>query len=278
MFGKVYRWSCFLALCYSVYRLFTGNDVFQTMLFTFLSVLFSAMWYIGIKMKEPAAPNIGSSHPDQPLITLANKASSAPKIPQRLLGVPIAYQYQEVDVAMANAVVQDFRAIHPGELIDFVLEPTNQYDPNAIQLWSNNQLLGYVYRGKMQDMLHDFMKQGHPIYSAVYSVMPIDKKVTYNVGFYRAQKPMARGKALGIGRLTASAGEEAQENITLCDEGDEVEAVFDYEKSRYEVSALGYIGCLPKKLEDYGETSTFVIDEVGETDSGKMYVVVAAYE
>ena len=278
MFGKIYRWSCFLAACFSVYRLFTGNDIFQTMLFTFLSVLFSSMWYIGIKMKEPASSNIVSGHPEQPSITLANKASRTPKIPQRLLGVPIAYHYQEVAVAMESTVVRDFSSIHPGDLISFIPEPTNQYDPNAIQLWSNDQLLGYVYRGKIQDMLHDYLKRGDPIHGSVSSVLPNEKEITYSLGFYRAPRPKARGKALGTGRLTASSGEETQENITLCDEGDEVEAVFDYEKIRYEVSASGYIGCLPKKLEDYGETATFVIDEIGESDSGKMYVVVAAYE
>lgn len=278
MVGKIYRWSCFLAVCYSVYRLFTGNDIFQTMLFTFLSVLFFSMWYIGIKMKEPASPYVGSSHPDQPLIALANKASSSPKIPQHMLGVPIAYQYQEVDVAIESVVVLDFSSIHPGDLIKFIPEPTNQYDPHAIQLWSNNQLLGYVYRGKMQEMLHDFLKRGDPLYGAVSSVLSEEKEITYNLGFYREPRPKARGKALGTGRLTASSGEEAQDNMALCEEGEEVSVSFDCDKCRFEVSSIGYIGCLPKKLEDYGETATFVIDEIGESDNEKTYVVVTAYE
>lgn len=278
MVGKIYRWSCFLALSYSGYRLFSGKDIFQTLLFTFLCVLFTSMLYIGIKMKEPANPYVGLSHPDQPLVASANKTSSSPKIPQHLLGVPISYQYQDVAVAMESVVVKDFSSIHPGDLISFIPEPTNQYDSNAIQLRSNNQLLGYVFRGIIQDMMHDYLKRGDPIHGSVSSVLSNEKEITYNLGFYREPRPKARGKVIGTGRLTASSGEEAQDNIASCEEGEELSVSFDSDKCRYEVSSAGYIGCLPKKLEDYYETATFVIDEIGESDSGKTYIVVTAYE
>lgn len=200
------------------------------------------------------------------------------KIPQNLLGVSIAYQYTGVNVAGARIRVEDFQSIRPGTQIDFLPEPTNPHDSKAIQIWSDNQWLGFVHRGTLQDMLHDFLKQGNPVFAMVDAVLPDEKRVTYALGFYREPRPKYRGEALGIGRLTASASAAAQDYISLCEEGDEVSVDYDSDKDRYEVFSMDYIGSLPKKLEEYAESATFVIDEIGETDSGKMYVVVAAYE
>lgn len=222
---------------------------------------------------QPATPVMRTPVNTQPV------TRQAPASPQQMDGVPLAYQYQEKDIAMANELVRDFYSIRPGDSIAIVPEPTNQYDPNAIQLWSNNQLLGYVYRGQMQDMLHDFMKQGAPVYAMVHSVNPQERKVAYSIAFYRNKKSMFRGKLLATGRLTSSSGQEAQDNISLCEEGEELSVFFDYEKDRYEVEAsTGFIGCLPKKLEQYDEAATYVIEELGETDAGKGYVVVGVYE
>lgn len=197
--------------------------------------------------------------------------------PKTIGGVPLAYHYQEVDIAMTIEVVKDFSIFHPGDVISFIPESTNVYDSKAIQLWSNNQLLGYVYRGKIQDMLNDFLKFGEPIYGMIFSVKPEEKKITFSVGFYRPAKPKSSGKMLASGRLTTNSGQEAQDNISICDEGDEVSIDYDYDKERYEVSCIDFIGCLPKKLEQYADTATFLIDEIGENENGKYYVVVGAY-
>lgn len=234
--------------------------------------------------KKPSAKtNITETIPQtteqtiQPVIQSQNTENL--ELPQTSYGIPISYQYHNVNIAMVSEFIKNFQTIQPGDQINFKPEPTNQYDPKAIQLWSNNQLLGYVYRGKIQDMLHDFLEQGNPKYSMVDAVLPDEKKITYSIGFYRAPRFKTHGKALGSARLSASSGEEAQENINLCDEGDKVDADYDFDKERYEVSSTyGYIGSLPKKLEDYGDTATFVIDEIGKTDSGKSYVVISAYE
>ena len=203
--------------------------------------------------------------------------ATLPKLPKQIGGIPNAYQFQEVDIAMTDKVVNDFLVFRPGDAISFIPEPTNAYDPQAIQLWSNNQLLGYVYRGKIQDMLNDFLKFGEPVHGMIFSVRTEEKKITYSVGFYRPARPKSYGKMLGSGRLTANSGEEAQDNIAACDEGDEVTVSYDYDKERFEVSYIDYIGCLPKKLEQYADTATFVIDEIGENDNEKQYVVVGAY-
>lgn len=223
-----------------------------------------------------SAPSVA----EPPASVTAKPATPAPvPLPAQVNGVPKAYQYQHVDVAMDNKLVKDFHVIKAGDTVQFVPEPTNEYDAKAIQLWSNNQLLGYVFRGRMQDMLHDFIENAEPIRGVVASVDPQERKLTYSVAFYRQPRPKVYGNKLGEGRLTASAGVEAQDSILFAEEGEEVEVEYDYEKSRHAFYASGnYIGCLPKKLEQYADTATFVIDEVGETDSGKAFVVVGVYQ
>ncbi len=208
-----------------------------------------------------------------------NYYNQAPMLPNEVDGIPLAYQYQDNGIAMADQVVKDFASIKPGYAITFVPEPTNQYDPKAIQMHWKHGMLGYVYRGQMQDMIHDFMQQGLPIVAVVHSVDPMAKRITYSIAFYRNKRSMFRGAPVATGKLTSSAGQEAQDNISLCEEGEELTVLYDYEKERYEVEAsTGFIGCLPKKLEQYGEAATYIIDELGETDAGKGYVIVGVYE
>lgn len=36
------------------------------------------------------------------------------------------------------------RALPSGEVLDLLREPTNQHDPNAVQVWAHGQHVGYI--------------------------------------------------------------------------------------------------------------------------------------
>ncbi|MGI6725522.1 MAG: hypothetical protein ACOX62_04890 [Christensenellales bacterium] len=95
---------------------------------------------------------------------------------------------------------------------------------------------------------------------------------------YNKKELAMAGKLLARGRLTANSGADAQENISALSDGDEVYVEYDYEKDRYEVHEFDYIGCLPKHLVEYAGTAIFRVLETGGTGSGRLYVVVGAYE
>lgn len=198
-------------------------------------------------------------------------------------GYSMAYRYQNTGTAMVPDNVKDFSAISPGDSVTFVPEPSNSYDTGAIKVISNGKMLGYVYKGQIKDMIHDFTKRGEPILAFVQTVIPNDKAIKIDIGFYKKSVDSSdsddadRGELLGSGRLTANSGEDAQNSIQVCSEGDEVTVEYDVDKDRYEVSYIDFIGCLPKKLEEFGNTATFYVDEIGETDNGKSYIVVSAY-
>lgn len=129
-------------------------------------------------------------------------------------------------------------------------------------------------------MIHDYMKRTDKIAVAVSTVVPSEEKIFYNISFYRSESYSKHvcGKLVGSGRLTANSGEEAQDAISYAKEEDTVTIEYNYDKECYDVYAGDFIGRLPKKLEDYAESATFIIMEIGETSSGKSYVVVGAYQ
>lgn len=199
--------------------------------------------------------------------------------PQRFMGLDLAYQYFNVEIAMASKYIHDFTDINLGEHLCFVQEPQNPYDNRAVQVWKKDQMLGYVYHGKIQDMINDFITRNEPVYGIISSIYPAETKVFFNLGFYRMRANEPLGKIIASGRLTAGSGEEAQDNMLICSPGDEVDIEYNDEKERYEVYCGGYIGCLPKSLEQYADTNVImVISDIKTLDSGKDSVVIDVHE
>lgn len=214
-----------------------------------------------------------------PVQPISSPSSVDLSLPGQVNRIPMAYQYLHNEIAMVSEFVRDFDIFRPGDHITLAPEPTNPYDPGAIQLWANNQMLGYVYRGKQQDMINDFVRNQEPIVAKIDRVDAKSGSITYSIAFYRVPSRKYRGEPIATGKLTSCAGSEAQENISLCEEDEELTVDYDYDKERYEVScSVGFIGCLPKKLHEYADTGTFVIDGLGESDAGKLYVVVGVYK
>lgn len=234
---------------------------------------------------KPTPKPAPTAAPDKPLKQF---------IQASLTGYYLAYRYDNKGVAMADTLVEDFDALVPGDPLDFIQEPDNPYDSSAVAILHKDKKIGYVYRGQTQDMVNDFLRRGEPIRAFVQS--SANRAVTYEIGFYKPGEapassksaaeaavdailnPTAGLKRLASGRLTTSGSQDAQDNILLCSEGDEVSVFYDFDRGKYEVHAHDYIGCLPAKLEDLAEEARFFITEIDYTESDKAYVVVAAYE
>lgn len=82
--------------------------------------------------------------------------------------------------------------LEPGEDVTLVEEPTNSYDSKAIyaKTWLVTSKLpgakvGYIHKGKLQDMIHDYTAQGLPIISYIDSVDDDNGIVTLCIAFYR---------------------------------------------------------------------------------------------
>jgi hypothetical protein len=103
-------------------------------------------------------------------------------------GKSLTYHYDKVKIVILRGQEPDFRSVTPGDDISLILEPENTYDKRAIAVYSKNIKLGYIYKGNMQDMIHDFILRGDPIISCVSSIDDGNKIIYILLAFYRLKE------------------------------------------------------------------------------------------
>lgn len=69
------------------------------------------------------------------------------------------YDYQNVDVCIIREMAPDLSDVSEGDDVDLVLEPDNEYDPCAVAVYIGGEHIGYLYRGRLKDMVYDFLKR-----------------------------------------------------------------------------------------------------------------------
>ena len=168
-------------------------------------------------------------------------------VPEVLNGVELSYSYQDVKVAIIRGQDPNYSKIESGESVKFVPEPENQYDKSAIMVFSNEMKLGYLYKGRVKDIVSDFLEAGHGIFAAISSIDESARKITICIGLYRKKEPKKQSK---IFRLAGNTNEEMQDNIMCCSEEDLASASYDFEKDKYLISSgvfdIGYCPVLLK--------------------------------
>lgn len=236
----------------------------------------------------PSRSPITPSSPSTTPVTSATPLWSAPKketdvitVPGELNGAEIKYHYEDVDVCIIKGKEPVFSAVEPGAKVTLRQEPENAYDSKAVAVYAAGMKLGYLYRGKMQDIANDFLKRGDPIWAHVSSVNDDDRKIRMFIAFYRNAPTQAtviasapRDRSGRRFRLTANTGKTAQEALEYCSEGDEVEYEYDGEKGKYIANANGdYIGAFPAAANDLLDSALPVhIDSLDSNDADKIVV------
>lgn len=200
------------------------------------------------------------------------------------------YEYPNNDVAMVDFANPDYSKFDVYEEVKFVPEPDNNYDSNAIKIMANNEFIGYVYRGKKQDMIHDWMKNDEPIFGAIQEVDKLNKKIKYYIAFYRDPfEVAARHENLRTKLIKTSKKIDEytnrQDACSLLDIGDVLDLDFNAETETYiALNDMGEeVGEINKKVsetimekEDEFEV-VCLVEEVDEDDNGKYSVNVLVY-
>lgn len=110
------------------------------------------------------------------------------KVPTTIDDIPIAYHYEDVGIYTPSEIGLDFDLIAPGMLVYFVRDKKNEYDPDAIGAWVDHdgfRKIGYMNRGKLRDMLSDWLDRADPIYSHIASIDDDAHKIKLYLAFYR---------------------------------------------------------------------------------------------
>lgn len=184
----------------------------------------------------------------------------------------LAYQYEHVKIAMPVMGKVDL-----GDFLSFEQEPNNEYDNKAVKVTYGGYPIGYLYRGRMQDMVNDFMRKELPIEARVDSID--SDSITCGIAFYKDINSYNGVTAT----LTKTSKKDffdipRQDNLSCISEGDELSMEYDYETETYVVSdscgsELGEISkSVSEKLYSQQDEYTYrVICVTNELDDNLKY-------
>ena len=105
-------------------------------------------------------------------------------------GDDIAYHYTNVGVFVPYTDVFDHPALVEGAIVTFRQEPENRYDHRAVAVVIGRKRIGYLFRGRLQDMANDWLERGDAVSGRIVRVAPevVDAKnhgVAINLYFYK---------------------------------------------------------------------------------------------
>lgn len=143
-----------------------------------------------------------------------------------LNGSILSYKYEEYIYLLDNAI-NKIKG-NGGEELSFVQEPTNEYDNKAIAVYLNKTKIGYVYRGKIQDMLNDWISRKDIYYGYINKIFVTENKATYKIGFYKPFKQFTN-KTFSLIKMTKKIDEDIrrEDNLYCVSDGDEVTIEYD---------------------------------------------------
>lgn len=78
----------------------------------------------------------------------------------------------------------DLSKIKEFSKLNFVPEPDNKDDNEAIKVMLDEIQLGYVEEGQTRDMIHDWLKNNKPLFAIISEIDQNNKRITYYIGFY----------------------------------------------------------------------------------------------
>lgn len=161
------------------------------------------------------------------------------------------------------AVPQEcIRNMQPFDELFFFPEPTNEYDENALKIMCKDDFIGYVFRGMIQDMIHDFQKRNWPITAYYKGTELINEKLfhKYTIAFY---KDLCRLESKtftlkGITKIDSNTEEPRQNAFHLLTAGIPLEIDYDSEREEYLVFYEG-------EFEEIYELGVFSDDTLCDT-------------
>ncbi len=189
---------------------------------------------------------------------------------------------------------KSFNEIFKYDIVDIVPEPENPHDSSAVSVRFHDKVIGYLYKGTIQDMVHDFLNRDEKVKAQVQKIDgdSIEIKIFFcklknaseniiTTTFVTKNVTLEKQKSFVV-TLTSNKNEEMQDNISFCDIGDEVDIEYNFDKEQYLASQnFADIGYIPKsktetidELEQKGYEFYCTISDIQENDDGKYIVKV----
>lgn len=159
---------------------YLDHKIISGLIYTFTFGVFGIGWLIDI-YRAFTAPDFSKGVNYSPSTNLP--------VPDQCLSIndrnyELAYNYNNVEL---YTMTPFSFSIPFNALLGFRTEPDNDYDKKAIYFLWNNTNIGYIHIGRLQDMLHDYMRPDRYII-ARYEGMNPDNNVCITLSFYKEVK------------------------------------------------------------------------------------------
>ena len=120
--------------------------------------------------------------------TQQSKSDEKKSVVEDIEGYTLKYHYHDVEVTSWEYIPRDIKV---GNRIICIQEPTNEADNNAVMLMfvPQRKKLGYLYRGKIQDMVNDYLSRGDKVVARLsYLSFKPEFSVKIDIAFYKKKK------------------------------------------------------------------------------------------
>ena len=141
-----------------------------------------AFAYVGYRLLLKQTQKINSPISVPQVANEPDESADALELPHELTldgrAYSLRYSYTHVDVACPLS--QEYASA--GDWVTLELEPENPHDADAVRLvLDNGRILGYLYKGKLQNMAGDFLRKHSP----VVGIVETDSASSILLGFYK---------------------------------------------------------------------------------------------
>lgn len=169
--------------------------------------------------------------------------------------------------------------------IIFKQEPENPYDKNAVSvnLKSNGKKIGYVYKGKIQEMLNDWLNKGLYVDGFLSNAREkdFDKHIIeYKIGFYKDIK-QCTSRSFPLTHISKKdyCDIPRYENLSYCSVGDQLLFEYNAENDIYTLTDTycNEVGDLPKSANNYMKSENkkiIIINELDYDDNNRLVASV----
>lgn len=199
-------------------------------------------------------------------------------LPNVIDGKALKYSYEAHLVMLPDVCGVADLIGKTGKSLDIVLEPENEYDSRAVALYLEGKKIGYVHKGRLQDMIHDWLERGDKMLCCLKRLTAED--AYFLIGFYK-DLDYFKGRTFKLIGVTKKDGEgiSRARNAEVLSPGDSVWVFVDDDKYIVTDGPLDF-GELPKAAIEYAEGASRIVGKVEECDfddNGKPEIYVTIY-
>lgn len=169
--------------------------------------------------------------------TQSSVKQSMPKtfqpLDKSMFGCVKKYEYTEVRYYIPDDVTPIQLGVN--DLISFKQEPENIYDEHAIALYKGESKIGYLNKGKLQDMVNDYLGHDDNDYLVIGKA---DTLSTVCIAFYKHVSLLTDEYSMKTYSLTGLNKKDfmdvkRSENLDFSSNGDEVTLEYDFSSGKY---------------------------------------------